>query len=115
LAELKSLYITTKPNTFQLKNGKRGVAWKATRLTFKRNGVELLTRASDFIVNQIVPKSADEGYVPGYFVLTLKEFRETFPNVINSDSYKRKSGFYNYRTPHESMKKYFIRLYGEKL
>lgn len=109
MSDLNSLHITTRPDTFHMENGRTGVAWKATRLTFKRKGIDLLKNPKELIINQIIPNSEAEGYIPGYFVLTLQEFRDNFPNVISSKSYKSKAGVYNPRKPPESMKKFFMR------
>ena len=108
ISDLNALHITTKPSTFRLRDGKTGVCWKATRLTFKRRGIELLDNADELIVNLIIPNSEIEGYRPGYFVLTLREFKDNFQNVISSRSYNSKAGIYNPITPPKSMKPFFI-------
>jgi len=110
ITDLNSLRITTRPSTFRMRNGKTGVAWKATRLTFKRSGIDLLKRSDELIVNQIIPNSEADGYILGYFVLTLQEFRQHFPNVISSKSYNSKAGVYNPRNPPESMKRFFVKM-----
>lgn len=108
LSELRSLHITTKPSLFRLSNGKTGVAWKATRLTFKRKGVGLLKKQDELIINEISPNSDKDGYIAGYFILTLRQFHDNFHNVVDSDSYKSKDGIYNPRIPPASMKQFFI-------
>jgi hypothetical protein len=106
---LNSLNISTSPKLMTLWNGKVGVAWRATRLAFKRKGIALLKNPDDLIIIEISPNSSKEGYEPGYFVISLKDFRECFQNVIYSDSFKGKIGVYNPPVPPDSMNPYFIR------
>jgi hypothetical protein len=108
LSDLRSIPISTKPSRFRLKDGKTGVAYKATRLAFKRKGIQLLKGLDELIVIEIFPNSEKEGYIPGYVVLTLRQFRESFPNVIASGSYSGKIGVYNPPDPPESMKPFFM-------
>ena len=73
---------------------------QATRLTFKRDVIESL-KPTDYFKIYVTNDSET-------FLMTKKDFYDTFPNVITSVSYND-IGFYNYKKTPQKAYKFLVR------
>jgi hypothetical protein len=71
-------------------------SYEASRLLFKKNIIELLDWDETFTV-KIKDKNEE-------FILTKKQFYDTFDNVVNSDSYKLNGNYSYSKTPSKAYK-----------
>lgn len=72
--------------------------YRATRLLFKANVIERLTDDQAFRIE--TPE--------GTYEMTKAQFRNTFPNVTESDTYRR-TGVYSYNRTPEKARQYMLR------
>ncbi len=82
------------------------VFWKATRLYFKKEGIDKLESPYDLIVIKIETETEGK-YKNGYYIMTKSEFDEVFGNSKNTKSWTDK-GIYHYSNPPLQFSEFFI-------
>jgi hypothetical protein len=88
------------------------LGWKATRLVFKRNGIQKITNPTQILAIYIKPNSKKGGYQEGFFIAELKELQQTnqyFQARMRTKSFLEK-GLYSWPCPPKEMNEHFYPL-----